>query len=121
AAALAAERKQFDAAEEFYELALKANPKDKAELLLSWGLSLFLAEKHAAAAKVFRRGIEEGKLPDDKPAFEFYLAGALEMDGKTDEALAVINKMLDGKKPKESRYFARRPWVLFHAKRNDEA
>jgi tetratricopeptide (TPR) repeat protein len=121
AAALAAERKQFDAAEEFYELALKANPKDKAEMLLSWGLSLFMAEKNAEAAKVFRRGIEEGKLPDDRPAFEYYLAGALEMDGHTDEALVVVHKMLDGKKPKESRYVARLPWILFHAKRNADA
>jgi tetratricopeptide (TPR) repeat protein len=121
AAALAAERKQFDSAEEFYELALKANPKDKAELLLSWGLSLFMAEKNSAAAKVFRRGINEAKLPDDKPAFEFYLAGALEADGKTDEALAVVRKMIDEKKPKEFRYAARLPWILFHAKRNAEA
>lgn len=121
AAALAAERKQFDLAGEFYDLAIKANPKGKADLLLSWGLDLFMAEKNAAAAKVFRRGIDEAKLPADKPAFEFYLAGALEMDGHTDEALSVVHKMLDEKKPKESRYFARLPWILFHAKRNEEA
>ncbi len=121
AASLAAERKEWDRAEEFYNLALKAKSADAGETLLSWGLSLFLAEKNAAAAAVFRRGIDEGKLPDDKPAFEFYLAGALEADGKTDEALAVLDQMVAKKKPKEARYFARRPWILFHAKRNDEA
>jgi tetratricopeptide (TPR) repeat protein len=121
AAALAAERKQFDMAGEFYDLAIKANPKDKADLLLSWGLALFMADRNADAAKVFRRGIDEGKLPTEKPAFEFYLAGALEMDGHTDEALSIVRKMLDEKKPKESRYFARLPWILFHAKRNEEA
>jgi tetratricopeptide (TPR) repeat protein len=121
AAALAAERKQFDVAGEFYDLAIKANSKDKADLLLSWGLALFMADKNAEAAKVFRRGIDDGKLPAEKPAFEFYLAGALEMDGHTDEALSVVRKMLDEKNPKESRYFARRPWILFHAKRNEEA
>jgi tetratricopeptide (TPR) repeat protein len=121
AAALAAERKQFDIAAEFYNLALKAEPKDKAEMLLSWGLELFLAQKDAEAAKVFQRGIDEGKLPDDKPAFEFYLAGALEMEGKTDEALAVIRQMIEQKKPKDARFAARLPWILFHAKRNDEA
>jgi tetratricopeptide (TPR) repeat protein len=121
AAALAAERKQFDVAEEFYNLALKADPKDNAEMLLSWGLELFLAQKDAAAAKVFQRGIDEGKLPDDKPAFEFYLAGALEMEGKTDEALAVVRKIIEQKKPKDARYAARLPWILFHAKCNEEA
>ena len=80
-----------------------------------------MAEKNSDAAKVFRRGIDEAKLPAEKPAFEFYLAGALEMDGHTADALAVVQKMLDEKKPKESRYFARRPWILFHAKRNEEA
>ncbi|HKD38258.1 MAG TPA: tetratricopeptide repeat protein, partial [Pirellulales bacterium] len=121
AAALAIERKQFDVAAEFYGLAIKADPKQKADLLLSWGLALFMAEKNADAEKVFHRGIDEAKLPAEKPAFEFYLAGALEMDGHTDEALTVVHKMLDEKKPKESRYFARLPWILFHAKRNDEA
>ena len=77
AASLAAERKQWDIAEEFYNLALKADPGDKGETLLTWGLALSLDEKNAAAAKVFRRGIDEGGLADDKPAFEFYLAGPL--------------------------------------------
>jgi tetratricopeptide (TPR) repeat protein len=121
AAALAAERKQFDVAAEFYELALKAQPVAKAEILLSWGLELFLAGKDAEAAKIFRRGLDETKLPDDKPSFEFYLAGALEMDGHTDEAVAVVRKMLDTKKPKDVLYAARLPWILFHAKRNAEA
>lgn len=120
AASLAAERKQWDIAEEFYNLALKADPTNKAETLLTWGLTLFMDEKNAAAAKVFRRGIDEKALGDDKPALEFYLAGALEADGKTDEALAVLDQMAK-KKPKEARYSARRPWILFHAKRNEEA
>jgi tetratricopeptide (TPR) repeat protein len=121
AAALAAERKQFDVAGEFYELALKAEPAAKAEILLPWGLALFLAEKDSEAAKVFRRGVDESKLTDDKPSFEYYLAEALEMGGKTDEAVAVVHKMLDTKKPKDPLYAARLPWILFHAKRNAEA
>jgi tetratricopeptide (TPR) repeat protein len=121
AAALAAERKQFDVAAEFNELALKAQPASKAEILLAWGLELFLAGKDAEAASVFRRGLTEAKLSDDKPSFEFYLSGALEMDGKTDEAVAVVHKMLETKKPKDPLYSARLPWVLFHAKRNTQA
>ncbi len=121
AAALAAERKQFDVAAKFYELALKAEPAAKAEILLPWGLALFLDGKDAEAAKIFRRGIDESNQTNDKPSFEFYLAGALEMDGKTDEAIAVVRKMLDTKKPKDPLYAARLPWILFHAKRNAEA
>ncbi len=123
AAALAAQRKQFDVAEPLYNLALQANHnvKEKVELLLTWGLELFVGEKYGAATKVFRRGLSEGQLPGEKPAFEYYLSGALESAGKTDEALAVVDKMMTDKKPKEARYAARRAWILFHAKRNDEA
>ena len=90
AASLAADHKQYDRAGKFYDLAIKADPRHKAELLLTWGLTLVAAEKDEAAVKVLKRGIDEGGLGADKPpAFEYYLSGALEMTGKTEQALAV--------------------------------
>ncbi len=124
AATLAAERKQFDAAAEFYNLAIKAQPKEKGSLLLRWGLALLAAEKYDEAGKVFQRGIDEKALPPDKPLFEYLLAGVLEMSGKTDDALAMARKAAlppDKDKPAEARFAARPAWILYHAKRYDEA
>jgi tetratricopeptide (TPR) repeat protein len=122
AATLAADRKQFDQAGKFYDLAIKADPKHKAELLLTWGLTLVAADKNDEAVKVLQRGVDEAALPADRPpAFQYYLAGALEMTGKTDAALAVARKMADGKNLKDVRFLSRPAWILFHAKRYDEA
>ncbi len=124
AATIASARKQFDAAGEFYDQAIKAQPKENGSLLLRWGLDLLGAEKYEAAGKVFQRGIEEKALPPDKPLFEYLLAGVLEMSGKTDDALAMARKAAqppDKDKPAEARFAARPAWILYHAKRYDEA
>ena len=124
AATLAAERKQFDAAAEFYNLALKAQPKEKGNLLLRWGLDLLGAEKYDAAGKVFQRGIDEKALPPEKPLFEYLLAGVQEMSGQTDAALVMARKAaqpIDKEKLPEARYAARPAWILYHAKRYGEA
>ena len=122
AAMLASQRKQFEVEGEFYNLAIRAAPKEKAgELLLTWGLDLSVADKHDEAARVFHRGVEEGGLPADRPAFEYYLAGELEMAGKTDAALEVARKMAVNHPHLEARYAVRAGWILYHAKRYDEA
>jgi tetratricopeptide (TPR) repeat protein len=87
AALLAIDAKQYDDAAALFEAAIKAKPDQTAKVLLSWGLELVVAEQHARAVEVFRRGIEAKLLPDE-PTFQYYLAGALEMAGRTDEALA---------------------------------
>jgi tetratricopeptide (TPR) repeat protein len=122
AATLAADRKQYDRAGKFYDLAIKADPKHKAELLLAWGLTLVAADKNEEAVKVLQRGRDEGATPADQPpVFEYYLAGALEATGKTENALALARKMVAGKNAKEVRFQSRPAWILFHAKRYADA
>ena len=120
AALVALAAKSYDRAGELFELAIKAKPADKAQLLLRFGLELFLAEKFSDAARIFQRGIDEKALPQSNPAFYFYLAGALAMDGKTDEALAAARTAAE-KKPDDPRFDSRIPWIYYHAKRYDEA
>ncbi len=117
---LALQAKSYDAAGKLFELAIKAKPADKAEVLLRYGLELFLAEKFADAARIFQRGIDEKALPDSNPSFYFYLAGALAMDGKTDEAL-VAARTAAKKKSDDPRFDSRIAWIYYHAKRYDEA
>lgn len=141
-ALLALEAKQYDTAGEFFSHALAvssphASPDSKAtgelkagssatppsraaEVSMVWGVGLLMGDKPAEAAKVFQRAIDEKVLPDDNPAFYFYLAAALAMNGQTDEALAAARAAAD-KKPDSARYRGRAAWVLYFAKRYDDA
>ncbi len=134
-ALLALEAKQFDTAAEFFDLAVQAKPDQASKVFLAWGLGVALQDDHARAARVFQRGIQQKALPEKDPTFHFYLAGALEMAGRTDEALAAARKAVElasaqqaDKASKESqaknefpRCLARVAWVLYHSKRYDEA
>ncbi len=86
-ALLAMEAKRFKVAGEFFELALKADPNETAEVLFVWGVGLLLAEGHEAeAAAVFQRAID---LPvdDDLAMFYYYYSWARAVEGKHDDAL----------------------------------
>ncbi len=112
--------KRFDAAGEFLDLAIKADSARAANLLPVWGMSLLMDDRFADAVKVFQRG-SELKLPENEAAvIGFYLASALEMDGRTDEALAAAKRaaLTDEDSP---RLASRVGWVLYHAERLDDA
>lgn len=117
---IAAEARRWQDAEKLFNLTLKADPKLAGELYQVWGVGLLLDEKNAEAAKVLQRGIDEKVLPDDKPDLFYYLAGALGSEDKTEEALAAAKVAVE-KQPKNPRFADRVAWVLYHAKRYDEA
>lgn len=119
AALLAVELKDLPTAEALFDAALKADPSKASEVLLTWGLELFLANQFGEAVKVFQRALDE-KANGDNPAIYFYLAGALEMNGRTDEAIAAARKGADLKKD-SPRFASRVAWIEYHAKRYDEA
>ncbi len=114
------EARKFDAAREFFNLALKVKREDAAGLFEAWGVGLILAEQYADAAAVFQRAIDERVLPEGNSVFHHYLAGALEMAGKTDEALAVARAAI-AMPDAPPRMYSRLAWVLYHAKRNADA
>lgn len=118
-ARLAVRAGKYDLADAFFPRALADEPERKAEILLTWGLDMFLADQYDAAARAFRRGAEEKALPDN-PAFYDYLAAALEMAGKTNAALAAARKATRGR-PGSARFASRAAWVEYHAERYDAA
>jgi tetratricopeptide (TPR) repeat protein len=120
AALLAIELQDFAAADALFNAALKVEGAKASEVLLTWGLELFLANQFADAVKVFERALNEKAIPDDNPAVHFYLAGALEMSGRTDEAIAAARKGADLKKD-SPRFASRAAWIEYHAKRYDAA
>ena len=94
-ALLTLDAKRFDSAGEFFDLAIEAKPQQTADLLLIWGVGLLVVDQFADAAEVFRRGIDQKALPEDRPEFHSYLATALEMEDRTDEALAAARKAVE--------------------------
>jgi tetratricopeptide (TPR) repeat protein len=119
-ALLALDSGQFEAAAEFFDAALETRPDRAAEIFATWGIGLLLGEQPRMAAEVFRRAIDRGEQPDANPLFYFYLAGALELDGHTDDALEAARKAVE-LTPDSPRLHSRVGWVFYHAGRYEEA
>lgn len=115
----AADAKEYATAAEFFDLALANKPKQSDEVYMVWGLGLLTNDRADEAAKVFQRAIDEKAAADDS-ILHFYLAGALSLAGKTDEALTAA-QVAAKKNPKSPRFCARPAWVLYFGKRNDAA
>jgi tetratricopeptide (TPR) repeat protein len=120
AALLAVDAREWKLADELFERAIKAKPADKAEVLLTWGIKLLVGEQKEGAVKIFQRGVDERVLPDSNPAFSFYLAGALALAEKHDDALAAAKTAAE-KQPNNPRFASRVPWVLNVSKRHADA
>ncbi len=120
AALVAMELKDFAAAGTMFDAAIKADAGKAPAVIATWGLALFAANQYAEAAKVFQRGLDEKLVGDEPSASYFYLSGALEMNGQTDEALTAARKAaeLQNESP---RFQSRLGWILYHAKRYDAA
>lgn len=119
-ALLALEADRFDAAGPLFEAAMAGRPERTEELLVTWGIGLLLGEKPGRAVDVFRRAIAETVPPKRKALYHFYLAGALELDGRTDEALDAARRAAE-LDPDSPRMQGRLGWVYYHAERYGEA
>jgi len=113
---LALESKRHDVVGEFFDLTFKADPEGAADLFMLWGVALLMEDRPAEAAEVFRRGIDEIPDTDLQPYYYFYLAGALELDGRTDDALAAAREAAELQE-ESARLASREAWVLYHAER----
>lgn len=119
-ALLALEAKRFETAGEFFGLALEADPQRADEALMLWGVGLLSGDRAAEAVVVFRRAIDQTAMPGGGPAFHFYLAGALALEGRSEEALAAA-RIAAEKNKSSARYRGRAAWVLYYCRRHDEA
>ncbi|MGA2797228.1 MAG: tetratricopeptide repeat protein, partial [Thermoguttaceae bacterium] len=117
---LAMDSKQWETAGDFFQPAATAQPKKAAEVYMVWGVGLLVDNRPAEAAKVFQQAIDKKAISDDNPIFYFYLAGALAMDDRIDDALAAARKAAEMKKD-SAKFRSRIAWVYFRAKRYDEA
>ncbi len=111
---------QWDAAAEMFQAQIKVEPATKSDVLLTWGLGTYLADEYARAIEIFQRAIDEKAIGERAPAVYLSLAGALELNGRTDEAVAAVRKAIEIE-PDNVSSAARLGWILYHAKRYDEA
>lgn len=119
-AMIALDDRRLEAAAEFFEIAIAGDPKRAAELILAWGEGLLEQEQAAQAVDVFRKAIDRKWATRANAAFFYFLSGALEVGGRTDEALAAATKAAE-LRASSARMAARKAWVLYHAKRRAEA
>ena len=110
---------RFDDAEKFFQIAIKDKAADEGGVLTTWALELFFAEQYDRAARVFQRLIDDKVRPEATGLLHFYLAGALEMAGKTDGAIRAAKKAAE--LDPSTRNKSRVGWVLYHAKRFADA
>jgi len=121
AAWLAFEQEQYDAGQEFFDVALSSSEETaKARLMLNWGLELMLAKQYDQAARVFQQAFGEKVVGDRGHAWNFYLIRALALAGKKDEAIKIAEQAVAAYAD-SPRIQAQPGWVLYYAKRYAEA
>lgn len=123
-ASLAQRAEQIDTAAEFYDLALDANPAQAGAIFQRYGQMLMEHERYAAAADMYAKAIDHSLLAGSRPLFWYYQALALELTGKTDEALEAVGSAIEhgsfGEEGKAALEF-RQSWIYYHAHRYEEA
>ncbi len=119
AALVAVQAGNPEAARPLFLQAIQMRPEDEAALLMNWGLAL-LTDHPRQAVEVFRRAVRQKVNPDNHGVFLLYLALSLELSGNTDEALKAIQQAIEAA-PGNPQIESRKPWILYHAGRYEEA
>ena len=119
-AIVALEAERFDDAAEFFERAMKVNRESAKDVYRTWGVGLFSKQRYEDAATVLKRAIDERAVAAGDPTFHFLLSGTLVLGGKVDEAVAAAQHAAS-LAPRSLQVAGRVAWVLYYAKRYDEA
>ena len=115
---LALEARDYASAEEFFES--DRNDDRRSGLYVTWGLQLLMDDEYNLAAKVFRMGLQANPEADARAILQYYLSGALQLSGKTQQALAVAEQVAH-QANRVPEYGLRHAWIKYHAGRLDEA
>jgi tetratricopeptide (TPR) repeat protein len=111
---------RFQVSDEFFNQAVR-EAKPYWELYVNWGLDLLLADEYSRSAQVLRKVLDAQLAGDQEAAFYYYLAGALQLSGQTEEALGAVRKSAELVGEDQPAFHLRSAWILYHAKRYQEA
>ncbi|MDG2381214.1 MAG: hypothetical protein P8N76_06030 [Pirellulaceae bacterium] len=111
---------QYELADEFFRLVAGKAPRADAQLWISWGLEMLLANESERAIQIFQEMLDE-KIPGRRTAeVLYYLSGALAVNDRYDEALLAAKDA--AKRSKGIPAIEMRPaWILYLAERWDES
>jgi tetratricopeptide (TPR) repeat protein len=90
------------------------------DALLGWALSCLGKQQYEPAIAALEKTISLAKSDEEKQPLYFYLAGALQLAGRTDEAVTVARTATAAGR-KSPQIDSRLPWIYYNAKRYDEA
>ncbi|REJ67912.1 MAG: hypothetical protein DWQ31_10085 [Planctomycetota bacterium] len=117
---LALAAREFDVAREFFERIINSDHPERPAVLLAWGFELLMVERYEEAAALLKRGLEQKLFGADKASVHYYLAGALVMVDRFDEAIENARRAVSAN-PRSPEFRSRLAWVLTRADRRDEA
>ena len=119
-AKLASKADRLDDASTFYRVAARLRPDRASELHEEFGQKLLAADRYDEAAKLFREALDGPADDATRLSYLFFLSNALELSGKTDEALAAVR---DGLRiaPDSPLFRYQEGWVHFHARHWEQA
>ncbi|MFO0817798.1 MAG: tetratricopeptide repeat protein [Pirellulales bacterium] len=132
AALIAVSAKRYEDADRLFGWAVDEKVPLPAPLYLEWTQLMIQADQPARAEKALRRALAERRNwakrsdADDEPLWRYFLALALELQGKTDDALAearvaLANDLSGVEGAGNPQFEIRMAWILYHAKRYAEA
>ena len=113
-AQLAVEQQDWERAGKYFQAAMEAPGAPSSELLISWGLALLMGDRYSEAAETFQRALNDASLAQRSHAIYFYLATALQMADRPDEAARAARRAV-ALKPDVPEYYNRLGWVLYQA------
>jgi tetratricopeptide (TPR) repeat protein len=119
-ALLEAKAHNVERAEQFWSEALKKPSPSAGQFSVNYGFLLMEQNEAAGMARAFQRALDDKLLPDRKAELYFYLSGAWSLAKDVDKALAAAREAAK-LEPNSVRMVAREAWVLYQAKRLDEA
>jgi len=116
---LAIEAEDFGRVEPLMKLALENGLPSKTAIVSNWGLGMLVAEQHQQAAEVFQNAIDDKLDPDNEAAFYYYLASALGMSDRFDDAVEAAKKAAELRPT--ARFKSRIAWLHYYAGKHDSA
>jgi len=106
---------------EFYRFALKKAPPERSSIVFSeLGEELLDLKKYDEAAEVFRQAADVPALAQQQPNWLYRLSQALEINGKTEEALKAISEARQ-KLPDHPLLHFQEAWIHYHSHQWDKA
>ncbi len=110
-------QKQYELADRFYTRAFQIEQAaEQRRMMEAVALRLYEAEQYDRAANLFRSLLARQNSADEQAVCRYFLAGALEMCGNTDEAVRLAEEA-SVRRPDSHSFQVRPAWVLQHARR----